>query len=94
MTLGMIAFPAMRARLHRATLLPSLGVSPDELAGVSEIAEMLGVQRRAAARYVEREDFPEPFERLARGRVWRRDEVEAWGRENLPLRTGRPPKPS
>jgi prophage regulatory protein len=75
----------------RRTLLASPGVSPDELAGVSEIAQMLGVPLRTAARYVEREDFPEPFERLARGRVWRRDEVEAWGKR-LPLRTGRPPK--
>lgn len=81
-------------RRYRTPLLASFGVSPDELAGVSEIAEMLGVTRPTAARYVEREDFPEHFERLARGRVWRRDEVEAWGRENLPLRTGRPPKKS
>jgi len=83
----MLPYSAMRR-----VLLASPGVSPDELAGVSEIAQMLGVPLRTAARYVEREDFPEPYERLARGRVWRRDEVEAWGRENLPLRTGRPPK--
>jgi prophage regulatory protein len=89
---GILPFMEDKARRYRTPLLPWLGVSPDELAGVSEIAEMLGVTRATAARYVERDDFPEPYERLARGRVWRRDEVDAWGREKLPLRTGRPPK--
>lgn len=66
-------------------------MAPDELAGLAEVAEILGVPKRTAARYSARVDFPEPLDRLASGPVWRRVDVERWGRENLPLRTGRPP---
>lgn len=75
-------------------LLRSQAVSPDELAGVFEVAQLLGVPRRTAARYVDREDFPEPFDRLATGRVWRRADVKEWANANLPLKPGRPRKPS
>jgi predicted DNA-binding transcriptional regulator AlpA len=78
------------ARLRRS--VASIGVSPDELAGTAEVAEMFGVSKQTAVKYGQRADFPEPLDRLASGPVWRRDEVEAWGREKLPLRTGRPPK--
>ena len=71
-------------------VLASLGLTPEEVAGVTEIAEMLGVNRRTAARYVERVDFPAPVGTLSRGRVWIRSEVDAWGREHLPLPPGRP----
>jgi predicted DNA-binding transcriptional regulator AlpA len=74
--------------------LASLDVSPEDLAGVSEIAEQLGVSRTSAARYVERPDFPHPVGKLARGRVWLRADVQAWGQANLPLKEGRPPKDS
>jgi prophage regulatory protein len=67
-------------------------MSPDELAGLAEVAEILGVPKRTAARYVQRGDFPEPLDRLASGPVWLRTDVQAWGRDHLPLRTGRPPK--
>lgn len=73
-------------------MLASSIVSPDELAAVSEIAELLNVSRRTAANYVERDDFPEPYDRLSTGRVWRRRDVERWARATLPLRTGRPRK--
>jgi prophage regulatory protein len=74
-------------------LRPFSAMSPEELAGFTEVAEMLGVHRRTAQRYIGREDFPEPVGRLAGGRVWRRDDVEAWGRTHLPLpRSGRPRK--
>lgn len=81
----------MATRVDQSAVLAS-PVAPDELAGVSEVAEMLGVTLRTAARYVDRSDFPEPAERLSRGRLWRRAAVEAWGQAHLPLRTGRPPK--
>jgi predicted DNA-binding transcriptional regulator AlpA len=67
-------------------------VSPDELAGLSEIVAMLGVTKRTALKYVAREDFPEPIDRLATGRVWRRSEVRAWASAYLPLPPGRPRK--
>jgi prophage regulatory protein len=67
-------------------------VAPDELLGFAEIIETLGVSRRTAHKYVSRTDFPSPVEHLARGRLWLRADVEAWARQNLPLRRGRPPK--
>jgi predicted DNA-binding transcriptional regulator AlpA len=71
-------------------LLASLDVARDEVAGVTEIARMLGVDRRTAARYVERGEFPKPMGELARGRVWLRADVMAWAKVNLPLKPGRP----
>jgi predicted DNA-binding transcriptional regulator AlpA len=67
-----------------------------ELATLTELQEILGVSRRTAQRYCEREDFPEPIERIAGGRirVWRRVDVETWAKTHLPLPTGRPRKPS
>jgi hypothetical protein len=68
------------------------GVPSEKLAGLAEVAEILAVPKRTAARYVRREGFPAPLERLASGPVWLRREVREWGRKQLPLRTGRPPK--
>jgi predicted DNA-binding transcriptional regulator AlpA len=72
-----------------ASTLPAM---PPELASLAEVAEILDVPKRTAARYVKRDDFPEPVDRLAVGPIWRRADVEQWGRATLPLPTGRPPK--
>jgi predicted DNA-binding transcriptional regulator AlpA len=69
-------------------------VAPEELAALSEIAQMLGVTTRTVQRYMEREDFPEPLGRLAGGRVWLRADVERWAKQVLPLPEGRPRKES
>jgi predicted DNA-binding transcriptional regulator AlpA len=71
-------------------------MKPDELASIAEVAQLLSVTERTAQRYVERADFPAPVDTIAGGRirVWRVGDVQAWGRERLPLRTGRPPKPT
>lgn len=53
---------------------------------------MFGVSKQTAVKYSQRDDFPEPLDRLASGPVWRRDAVGAWGKETLPLATGRPPR--
>jgi len=50
------------------------------LVGVSEAAAILGWDRRRVITYVDRGSFPEPVAHLASGRVWRRDDVEAFGR--------------
>jgi predicted DNA-binding transcriptional regulator AlpA len=72
---------------------------PADLVGVGEIVDMFGTTRRTIERWARRDDFPPPvvpppaYAKFIRGRVWRRREVERWGREHLPLkRTGRPPK--
>jgi len=76
-------------------LIRSWGMSPEELAGFTEIAEILGVHKRTVQRYIARDDFPEPLGRLARGRVWKRADVEEWGHTHLPLpKPGRPRKHS
>lgn len=67
-------------------------MAPNELAGLSEVAAICGVTKRAAQKYTARPDFPAPLDRLASGPVWRRTDVERWGREHLPLPTGRPRK--
>jgi predicted DNA-binding transcriptional regulator AlpA len=69
-----------------------VGVSPEDLVSVTDIAEMLGVTRVTADRYARRPDFPEPLGHAAGGRVWLRAEVEEWARKTLPLRVGRPRK--
>jgi predicted DNA-binding transcriptional regulator AlpA len=83
----------MSAVQHRRTLvrIGSTLVAPEEIVGVTEVAKILGVPVRTAARYVDRGDFPAPLGTLARGRVWRREDVKAW-RERLPLKPGRPRK--
>lgn len=66
---------------------------PEDLVGFAEVAGMLGVPRRTAARYVKRADFPAPFVRLASGPIWLRRDIEKWAKGYLPLAGGRPRKP-
>ena len=54
--------------------------TPD-LVGVSEAAAILGWDRRRVVTYVDRGAFPEPLATLAAGRIWRRDDVEAFARD-------------
>jgi len=80
---------------HLGPALAFLDMAPEELAGVTEIAQLLGVAKVSAQRYVNRDDFPEPVAVLAGGRVWRRQDVLEWGERTLPLpRPGRPRKES
>jgi predicted DNA-binding transcriptional regulator AlpA len=76
----------------RARALRSLGVAPEDALSVTDIARLYGVTRATAHRYSRRADFPEPLAKTGAGRVWLRRDVEKWGREHLPLQTGRPPK--
>jgi predicted DNA-binding transcriptional regulator AlpA len=57
----------------------------EALAGLAEVAEILGVTKRSAHRYSKRSDFPTPVARLAATPVWRRSEVEEWRARTLPL---------
>ncbi len=67
-------------RLAGGGALVVVEVTP-ELVGVSEAASLLRWDRRRIATYVERGAFPEPVASLASGRVWRREDVEAFGRD-------------
>lgn len=53
-----------------------------DLAGLTEIGEMLGVSKQRAAQLTQRPDFPPPVSVLAAGRIWRRDDVEKWAKAN------------
>jgi predicted DNA-binding transcriptional regulator AlpA len=66
----------------------------EDLMGFAEVADLLGVPKRTAARYAKRSDFPEPVRRLASGPIWVRRDVERWAKKNLPLTGGRPRNPS
>ena len=63
-----------------------------DLAGLQEIADMLGVTPRTVQRYLTRADFPQPYARLAGGRVWLRADIDEWAARTLPLPPGRPRK--
>ena len=54
--------------------------SRDRLAGVHEIAELLGVSRQRVDQLSRQVGFPEPVDTICTGRVWRLVDVEAWAR--------------
>lgn len=53
-------------------------------AGLAErpAAAWLGVSRQRALQVAARDDFPEPLVVLTMGKVWRAEDVRAWGREH------------
>ena len=67
---------ALRAQAHGKEPL-AIEVLP-RIAGVSEAAAILGWDKRRVMTYVRRGSFPEPFAHLASGRIWRREDVEAF----------------
>jgi hypothetical protein len=69
-------------------------MASSRLAGLAEVAELLGVNKRSASRYTQRPDFPEPLARLLSGPIWDAAKVEAWGAKHGPFRRGRPTRPS
>lgn len=62
-----------------------------KLAGVSEVAELLGVSKQRVTQLKQRPDFPCPIARLAAGPVWEEKQIlqfqKAWNRA-----AGRRPK--
>jgi predicted DNA-binding transcriptional regulator AlpA len=56
-----------------------------ELAGLAELAEMLGVTKRTAVRYTKRPGFPRPIATLAATPVWRAEDLTSWKQANLPF---------
>ncbi|MFC7532216.1 helix-turn-helix transcriptional regulator [Actinoplanes sp. GCM10030250] len=59
---------------------------PLRLVGAHEIREMLGVSRQRAYQLAGRPDFPKPIAKLAQGKIWDLDDIEAWISTN---RTGK-----
>jgi prophage regulatory protein len=54
------------------------------LMGQAEIAERLGVTRQRVQQLIARTDWPEPYEVLAMGKVWRTEDIEGWIKANRP----------
>jgi hypothetical protein len=46
--------------------------------GVAEAAEIMGWDKRRVITYIDRGSFPEPITSLASGRIWLREDVEAY----------------
>jgi hypothetical protein len=58
----------------------TIDVIPD-LVGVSEAAEIMGWDKRRVITYIDRGHFPEPIASLAGGRIWLREDVDAYAAE-------------
>jgi len=69
---------ALRRKAGRGTAL-TIEVTP-ELAGVAEVAQIMGWDKRRVITYLNRGSFPQPFASLAATRVWRRDDIEAYAK--------------
>lgn len=54
---------------------------------MAEIAELLGVSRSYINRLARSGALPEPLGQVTAGRIWKREDIEAWARE-----TGRSPR--
>jgi len=52
-----------------------------ELVGVSEAADIMGWDKRRVITYIDRGHFPEPIAALAGGRIWLREEIEAYAED-------------
>lgn len=61
-----------------------------KLAGVSEVAERLGITKQRLAVLRQREDFPAPVAELTAGPVWRIDDLSTFA-GGWQRRAGRPP---
>jgi prophage regulatory protein len=54
------------------------------LMGAREIEDRLGVSRQRVYQLTSRADFPEPYDELATGRVWRIEDIERWISDHRP----------
>lgn len=50
----------------------------DELLGLAELAELYGVTKATASNWSHRHSFPQPFQHLKMGPVWRKSDILAW----------------
>jgi predicted DNA-binding transcriptional regulator AlpA len=53
----------------------------DDLVGVAEIADALGVTRQRVHQLTKLEGFPDPVATLSAGTIWSRQDVEAWAKQ-------------
>jgi predicted DNA-binding transcriptional regulator AlpA len=66
----------------------------DQLVGIPEIGQLLGVSRQRASKIIHTvDDFPEPLAHLSGRRIWFREDIEKWAQSH-PRRPGRLAKKS
>lgn len=54
---------------------------PEHLMGIAEIAELLGVSRTRVHQLRAADALPAPYDALAMGPVWLREDIERWARD-------------
>lgn len=54
------------------------------LMGAKEIEVRLSISRQRVQQLTARPDWPEPYDKLAMGKVWRTDDVETWIQQHRP----------
>ena len=52
-----------------------------QLVGIAEAAQIMGWDKRRVVTYIDRGHFPEPISWLAGGRVWLREDVDAYSED-------------
>jgi predicted DNA-binding transcriptional regulator AlpA len=53
--------------------------------GAAEIQQRFGgISRQRVYQLSQRTDWPSPYDHLVQGRVWKRDDIEAWIRAHRP----------
>jgi hypothetical protein len=71
----------LRQRIGQAGTRSTLVVEVlSQVVGVAEAAAVMGWDKRRVITYLDRGRFPQPIQALASGRVWLRDDVEAFAR--------------
>lgn len=63
------------------------------IVGVAEAAEIMGWDKRRVITYIDRGSFPEPITSLASGRIWLREDVEAYAADWRARHPAKPPTP-
>lgn len=58
--------------------MPMITVMARYLMGAREIEERLGVSRQRVQQLTARADWPAFYDELAMGKVWRKQDIEAW----------------
>jgi predicted DNA-binding transcriptional regulator AlpA len=61
--------------------MASTVVEMEELVGLTEVATLVGISRQRVLQLIESDpDFPEPAAQMARGRVWKKLDIEKWAK--------------
>ena len=70
--------------IRRVEVAPE-SYEPGGLLGATDVARLLGVSRQRLYQLAERSGFPLPADRLARGALWRREDIEAFAAARPPM---------